>query len=208
MNREPGLDELIGAEETGAERQRLQHVHELLLQAGPPPELTPELEAGPTLHLTLGRSRRRVVKQRALVLLAATLVLALVFFGGYAAGNGGGGNGLSSSNPKLISLTGTKAAPNAKASLEVWRPRNGNWPMALTVSGLRTLPLPRYYEVYVLRHGRILGSCGTFRVESPQAVQVHLNAPYPLEHGDTWVVTRQGAGGAEPGTTVLRPVTA
>lgn len=205
MNREPGLDELIGAEETGAERQRLQHVHELLLQAGPPPELTPELEAGPTLALTLGRSRRRPVKRRALVLLAATLVLALVFFGGYAVGNGGGGNGLSSSNATFIPLKGTKAAPNARASLEVWRPRNGNWPMKLTVVGLRKLPLPRYYEVYVIRDGQILGSCGTFRVEGPQGVQVHLNAPYPLKHGDTWVVTRQGAGGAEPGTTVLRP---
>jgi hypothetical protein len=210
VNREPGLDELIGAEEPGAERQRLQHVHELLLQAGPPPELTPELEAGPTLHPTLGRSRRRIVKQRALVLLAATLVLALVFFGGYALGNGGGGNGLASGKPHFISLKGTKAEPNARASLEVWRPTSGNWPMKLTVVGLRKLPLPRYYEVYVVRHGQILGSCGTFRVEGPQAVQVHLNAPYPLEHGDTWVVTRQGAGGAEPGTTVLgpRPVTA
>jgi hypothetical protein len=79
--------------------------------------------------------------------------------------------------------------------------------MALTVSGLRALPLPRYYEVYVVRNGRILGSCGTFRVEGPQPVKVNLNAPYPLKRGDTWVVTRQGAGGSEPGTTVLRPVT-
>ena len=40
MNREPTLDELIGADTTGAERERLQHVHELLLEAGPPPEVT------------------------------------------------------------------------------------------------------------------------------------------------------------------------
>lgn len=204
MNREPGLDELIGAEETGAERQRLQHVHELLLQAGPPPELTPELEAGPTLHSTVGRPRRRVVKQRALALLAAALTLALVFFGGYAAGNGGSGSSKRAA-PRVIDLQGTKAAPGAQASLEVWRPKHGNWPMALTVSGLRKLPLPRYYEVYVVRHGQILGSCGTFRVEGTLPVKVTLNAPYPLEHGDSWVVTRQGAGGAEPGTTVLKP---
>ena len=80
--------------------------------------------------------------------------------------------------------------------------------MTLTVVGLHKLPLPRYYEVYVVRHGQILGSCGTFRVEGSQPVSVNLNAPYPLEPGDTWVVTRQGAGGAEPGTTVLKPVTA
>jgi hypothetical protein len=92
--------------------------------------------------------------------------------------------------------------------LQIWRPKNGNWPMVLTVAGLHKLPLPRYYEVYVVRDGHILGSCGTFRVQGPQSVRVTLNAPYPLERGDTWVVTRQGAGGTEPGTTVLRPVTA
>jgi hypothetical protein len=209
VNREPSLDELIDAEAPGAERQRLQHVHELLLKAGPPPELTPELESGPTLNMTFGGRPRRVVKQRAMLLLAAALTFALVFLGGYAVGNGGGSK-TAGSKPTVISLAGTKAAPGANASLEVWHPRNGNgnWPMALTVVGLHKLPLPRYYEVYVVRHGQILGSCGTFRVEGSQPVSVNLNAPYPLEPGDTWVVTRQGAGGAEPGTTVLKPVTA
>lgn len=203
MSREPHLEELIGAEETGAERQRLQHVHDLLLQAGPPPELTPELEAGPTLAITFGRPRRRILKQRAMVLLAASLTVALVFFGGYVTGTGGGGNAAAA----VIPMSGTHAAPGAKATLEVWHPKDGNWPMALTVTGLHKLPLPRYYEVYVVRDGKILGSCGQFRVEGPQPVKVNLNAPYPLKRGDTWVVTRQGAGGAEPGTTVLRPVT-
>jgi hypothetical protein len=207
VSREPHLEELIGAEETGAERQRLQHVHDLLLQAGPPPELTPEIEAGPTLAMTFGRPRRRILKQRAMVLLAASLTVALVFFSGYLAGNGGNGNGVAAGAPRIIPLSPTSAEPGAHATLEVWHPHNGNWPMALTVSGLRALPLPRYYEVYVVRDGRILGSCGTFRVEGPQPVKVNLNAPYPLKRGDTWVVTRQGAGGSEPGTTVLRPVT-
>jgi len=35
LTREPNFDELIGAEVTGAEREQLQHAHELLLQAGP-----------------------------------------------------------------------------------------------------------------------------------------------------------------------------
>lgn len=206
MSREPRLDELIGAEEPGGERQRLEHVHDLLLRAGPPAELTPELEAGPTLAMTLGR-RRRSIRPRAMLLLAAALVVLLVFLGGYAVGNRGGGSA-SAIRAKLIAFKGTAAAPHARASLDVWRPHDGNWGMTLSVEGLRKLPLPRYYEVYVLRHGRILGSCGTFRVAGPEPVKVNLNAPYPLEHGDTWVVTRQGAGGSEPGTTVLRPVTA
>jgi hypothetical protein len=35
-----------------------------------------------------------------------------------------------------------------------------------------------------------------------------LTAPFKLRKGDTWVVTRPGPGGSEPGRTVLRPVAA
>ena len=44
---ERDFDELVGAETTGAERERLRGVHELLVEAGPPPELPRELEEGP-----------------------------------------------------------------------------------------------------------------------------------------------------------------
>lgn len=206
MNREPGLDELIGADVTGEERQRLQHVHELLLQAGPPPELTPELQQAPKLEALLGR-RRRVVKQRALLLLAAALCLILVFFAGYAVANHGSG-GSASPPLKELSLKGTSLAPQAQAVLDIWRPKDGNWPMKLSVVGLPKLPARTYYEVYVVRDGHILGSCGSFRVGRRGAVTTRLNAPYPLEHGDSWIVTRLSVGGSEPGKPVLRPVRA
>ena len=207
MNREPTLDELIGADTTGAERQRLQHVHELLLEAGPPPELSPELEAGPKLKMTVGK-RRRVVKQRAMLLLAAAVALSLVFLGGYAVGDN---RGSSKSAPAVsLKLTGTSALPSAaQASLEVWHGRAGNWPMTLTAVGLPKLAPHNYYEVYLIRGGRLSGSCGTFRVtNSKRAVTVTLNSPYTLQKGDSWIVTRPGPGGVEPGKTVLRPVTA
>jgi hypothetical protein len=203
MTREPDLDELIGTETPGEERERLQRVHDLLLQAGAPPELSPELAAGPTLALTLARRRRR--RPRALVLLAAALCLALVFFAGYVVGNNGGGT--STSAPlKELKLKGTSLAPKAQAVLDVWHPSDGNWPMKLTVVGLPKLPARTYYEVYVVRHGQILGSCGSFRVRGHHAVTLRMNAPYPLEPGDSWVVTRLTAGGVEPGNAVLRPV--
>ena len=129
MNREPTLDELIGADTTGAERQRLQHVHELLLEAGPPPEVSPELEQGPNLKMTVGK-RRRVVRQRALLLLAASLAVLLVFLGGYAVGNQKGST--KSATAVSLKLMGTSAVPNAQASLEVWHRHAGNWPMTLT----------------------------------------------------------------------------
>ncbi len=210
MNGEPRLDELIGGDVTGAERERLQHVHDLLLQAGPPPELTPELRAGPTLGLTLER-RRRPVKPRALMLLAAALVVALVFFAGYIVANGGGNASSAGSKPlRQLALTGTAAAPQAQGVLQIWRSEAGNWPMTLSVAGLPKLPSHTYYEVYLVRDGKPWGSCGTFRVEgsSGGAVTVRLTAPYSLRKGDSWVVTRAGHGGVEPGETVLRPVTA
>ena len=210
MNRKPTLDELIGADATGAERQRLQHVHELLLEAGPPPELSPELEQGPTLHTTMGKRRRGRVKQRGMVLLAAAILVFFVFVGGYVANNNSGGKSTTPTAFKLA-LTGTKLAPNAEGTLEVWNPSNGNWPMTLTAANLPKLPPHTYYEVYLVRHGKPWGSCGTFRVTSSNtsdAVRVTLTAPYSLKKGDSWVVTRPGSNGNEPGPTVLRPAPA
>ena len=209
MNRKPTLDELIGSDATGAERQRLQHVHELLLEAGPPPELSPELEQGPNLSMTMGKKRRGVVKHRAMVLLAAAIVVLMIFIGGYVASQGGG----KSSTPPVFSqaLHGTKLAPNAEATLEVWNSSNGNWPMTLTAVNLPKLPPHTFYEVYLVRHGKPWGSCGTFRVTSANsqgAVRVTLTAPYSLKKGDSWVVTRPGQNGADPGPTVLRPAPA
>jgi hypothetical protein len=212
VNREPSLDELIEAGTTGEERERLQQVHELLLQAGPPPELTPELERGPTLGTTLQRQRqrkRRVVKQRGLLLLAAALSIALVFLGGYAVGNRGG-RGASTSGRlwKAVVLKGTSVVPHAQATLQVWQSDSGtNEPMRLAVDGLPRLPGNSNYEVYLFRNGRIGGQCGSFTVKnSSGSADVTLNSPYSLRPGDSWVVTRPGAGGSEPGQMVLRPV--
>lgn len=203
----PDFNELVGTEATGAERARLQEAHDLLLRAGPPPELTPKLKAGPNPDVVRKQHRRRAVKRRTLVLLAAALSIAVVFFAGYGvsglrSGNGGG------EIVQALELKGTAAVPKAQATLEVWRPRDGNWPMTLDVQGLPKLPAHTYYEVYLVRDGHPWGSCGTFVVSgSSRPVKVSLNAPYKLQKGDTWVVTRQTPG-SEPGRTVMRPVSA
>jgi hypothetical protein len=213
VNREPTLNDLIGDEATGAERQQLQHVHEMLLEAGPPPELSAELEAGPTLGMTLGH-RRRKTKRRMMLLLAAAIAVFAVFTAGYASHTTGKVGG-----PQVVfsqELKGTSLAPQAEGALQVLSSQDGNnWPMKLTVVGLRQLPPGSYYEVYLLRNGKPWGLCGAFRAgTSPQnPVTVTLTAPYsPYKGdswvGDSWVVTRPGQGGTEPGQTVLKPVTA
>ena len=205
MTPTPTFDELVGADVEGAERERLLRVHELLLTAGPPPELSPELERGPTLAMTLGRTRRdRVVKRRVMLLAAAILVLAVAFFGGYVAGNGSSGS-LGTSH--TLQLAGTQAAPAALASLRIApADKAGNWPMQLNVEGLPKLPAHAYYEVYLTRNGKPWAPCGTFvSAGVKHGTVVTLNAPYTLRKGDSWVVTRQDPGQRDPGVVVLKP---
>jgi hypothetical protein len=206
VNREPNFDELVGAETSGAERKRLREAHELLLRAGPPPELTPRLKAGPNLGVVRPQQeRRRLVKRRAMLLLAAALSIVAVFAAGYAVADHRGGGG-SAVPPWTLALKGTSHAPHARATLEVWHPQGGNWPMTLSVVGL---PKHARYEVYLVRDGKPWGSCGTFRIAgSSGPLTLRLVAPYSLRKGDSWVVARQVPGGGEPGKTVLRPVSA
>ena len=201
MTPPPEFEEIVGGDVEAAERARLARVHSLLVQAGPPPELSPELESGPTLGMTLGRRPPRV-RRRVLLLAAAVAIVALAFLGGYIAGNGGG-----TANAEVLKLTGTPAAPHALASLQV-EPvdAGGNWPMHLSVTGLPTLQGQSYYEVFLVRDGKPYAPCGTFKVAVNQATTVQLNAPYRLRHGDTWIVTRQTPRSSEPGVVVLRPI--
>jgi hypothetical protein len=203
MSREPSFDELVG-ETQGAEREQLQRAHELLLRAGPPPELTPRLASAPALTPSRRRRRRALIRGGAL-LLAAALAVAVAFAAGYTVGNERGG---STTKPAaILTLRGTRLAPHARATLELWPARAGNWPMTLSVVGLPTLPAHEAYEVYLVRNGRPWAPCGTFVTAGSGPVTVSLNAPYRLRRGDSWVVTRPQAGGG-PGATVLRPASA
>ena len=203
MTRTLNFDELIGPDVEPAERERLRTVHNLLLQAGPPAELSPEIEAGPTLAMTLQRRPRRAGHRVALLAAALTLVT-IAFLGGYITGNGKG-DGLSAGH--TLSLVGTKAAPGALASLRI-QPADpsGNWPMQISVTGLPKLPARGYYMVYLMRNGKPYAPCGTFVVAGrDHGASVWLNAPYDVRQGDTWVVTKQLPGHHVAGPIVLRP---
>jgi hypothetical protein len=69
---------------------------------------------------------------------------------------------------------------------------NGNWPLKVSVHGLRPLPEGQFYEMYLTRHGKRVATCGTFRLTSGDSVR--LNAPYNLRTFSGWVVTREGRG--------------
>ena len=188
------FDELIDAEPAGAERERLRSVHELLIEAGPPSELTPELEAGPTLGMTLGRVRRMTRSRRTLIpALAAALLIAMTI-GSIASGQG--------AHSTTIPLTGTAAAPDAVGTLNVLAPTKTTQPMQIVVQGLE----PGQYAVYLVPNGRSWEKCGTFIVKNPAGGRATaIDSPYRAKKGDTWVVTRVTAKGH--GVTVLKPVT-
>jgi hypothetical protein len=196
MTSTPDFDDLVGDDLPPEERDRLLRVHELLVAAGPPPELPPSLAdpPRPQTKVALLPSRRRYT----FVGVAAAAVLA-AFVGGYLAGGHGAGFSTAAVRP----MHGTRLAPLATATIRVAEPdKAGNWPMRFSVSGLPALRRGEYYELYLSRHGKPIATCGTFTVHGGTTV-VRLNAPYELRRFDGWVVTRHEAGARGDGPVLL-----
>ena len=94
-----------------------------------------------------------------------------------------------------LTMQGTAAAQGASATLLLGEiDEAGNWPMEMTVRGLRTLPPGERYELLLTKDGEAAVSCGTFVVDGETVV--FLNAPYRLREYDGWIVTREGEGRA------------
>jgi hypothetical protein len=188
VTRGPDFDELVG-DVPAAERERLLRVHELLVKAGPPPELPPSLARVPTSGGRIGflPSRRR----GALLALAAALAVAAFGAGYLVADRGDDPRAAAFQTDFVLKMRGTQAAPEAVASLVVGKKDDdGNWPMAMTVRGLPHLPDDGRYELRVTRGGRVGPSCGAFYMTSDKTV-VYLNAPYHLREWDGWVIVRE-----------------
>jgi hypothetical protein len=210
MTQRPDFDDLIGPDVPPEERARLYRTHELLVQAGPPPELAPELEAVPwpddALEPVFGR--RKSQRGRRPVLLAAALATAI--FVGFLLGQATSSDTSSIGSTKTVELQGTPLAHDALATLKLGKPdAAGNWPMVLHVSGLKKLKNGGYYALFLTKGGRPLVSCGTINVSG--ATSVRLSAAYALEQFDKdgWVIVRQTpANNFEPNQVVLRATAA
>jgi len=183
--RGPDFDELVGSDLGPGERERLLRVHELLVAAGPPPELPSGLAVPPAREPTrLVRRRRRV----ALVALAAAFGLA-AFAAGFLIADRGDQRGTF----RVVAMTGTAEAPGASASLEVFDvDAAGNWPMEISVEGLGPSASGRPYELWLTSKGRLAALCGSFLPEPDGTAVVPMNAPYKLKEFDGWVVVEEG----------------
>jgi hypothetical protein len=210
MTNRPDFDELVGPDVPPAERERLHRAHELLLAAGAPPELSPEMESVPWPEDALQPlfRRQREKRGRRPVLLAAALATAI--FVGFLLGQATSSDTSSVNATKTVELHGTALASDALATLKLGKEdAAGNWPMVLHVSGLQKLSDGGYYALYLTKGGRPLVSCGTINVSGATSVQ--LSAAYSLEQFDKdgWVIVRQTpANHFRPNQVVLRATSA
>lgn len=170
----PDFDELVG-DVPADERERLRRAHDLLVAAGPPPELPASIASPPVR----GFPRRRV---------AALLIAAAIAVAAFAAGwllRGSDEFEVRGSVP----MHATANAPGASALIELgYGDDHGNWPMLVKVEGLKQLPKGGYYELLLTKDGKPVAVCGSFKVDPEGVTEVRLGASYDLRRFDGWVV--------------------
>lgn len=197
------FEDLIGTEGLSADEEaKLRRVHQLLVAAGPPPELSSDLslppvpndEADPPEVAYLFRRRRG----RAVVLALAAALAA--FVGGYAFGHSKGKPSAFTS-VRSVAMHGTSSGASHGVINIAEKDSVGNWPMLVEVSGLpEQAQQSSYYELWLTHNGKAVAPCGSFRVHG-KTTRVRLSVPYALKSFDGWVVTSQ-----EPGRDGLGPV--
>jgi hypothetical protein len=209
------LEDLIDLDDLDpAAEARLRRVHDLLVQAGPPAELSPALEQPASAPRSGGPPRvgelprrgelipfplpRRRLGSLAVVAAAAA---AVVFGGGYLLGH---------SKAKTEAFATKRVVPmhgidDSRAAIRVSSSDSaGNRPMLVSVTGLPRQSDPKaYYELWLSRNGKPIAPCGGFRVTG-KTTTFRLTVPYTLRGFDGWIVTAVKPGDRDPGRIVMR----
>lgn len=196
MSRPPDFDELVDAGGEPEEVDRLKRVHELLVAAGPPPELTPSLSSlTPPVETAPAAEEERDLswlprRRLGTALVLAGAVLAAVFGLGYLVGGTDSGDGDSQTAP-IVQTAPLSSDGEASGIVNVGRAdADGNWPMILTVRGLPPLTGGDYYIVALAKKGKPIVTCGTFNVADRGQKTLRMIAAYDRKGFDGWVVTR------------------
>jgi hypothetical protein len=187
MTTPPDFHDLVGDEGTPEELGKLRRAHDLLIAAGPPPELSPRLAEPPRARegerFGWWHARRN---QWAFGL--AAVVAAATFGVGYLVGNHGTPEYNAAFKP--IPMHALASNSDASASIAVGeRDAVGNWPLLVKVSGLRQLPQKQWYELYLTSKGKLAAYCGSFSVNEDGRATVQFSIPYRLKRFDGWIVT-------------------
>ena len=197
------FDQLVDLTDLGPEdHARLLRVHDMLVAAGPPAELPSALSAPPAeinarggaVVIPLPARRRAGVA----ILIAAT-VAAACFGGGYVLANQ-----THSSATHVFRVVQLQGQQNSEAALRVGSADgNGNWPIQLTVNGLKPLSSAERYYLMVWQGGRPVAMCGGFEVGGNGPTTVSFNVAYKITQSTRWVVTKMAPGFKYPGHVVM-----
>ena len=182
----PDFRALVGDEGTPEELEQLRRAHELLIAAGPPPELSPRLVEAPA---SIGRTHWLPRRRREAAFALAAGVIAAAFGIGFLVGDRGSNN---FPQTRAIPMHGVGQLASAHATLAVGEQDSaGNYPLKMTVRGLPRARNGGWYELLLSKNGRPTLSCGSFSIVG-QSVTVRLSVPYDLSEFpklfDGWVV--------------------
>jgi hypothetical protein len=203
MTTPPDFHDLVGDEGTPEELAKLRRAHELLIAAGPPPELSPRLAEPPRTRERVGWWHER--RNRFAFGLAAA-VAATAFGVGYIVGDHGTPSEYRAAGP-AIPMHAAVSGSEARASIVIGeRDAVGNWPLLVRVSGLPRLPKKEWYELYLTRNGKPAAYCGAFSVNDSGRAEVQFSIPYRLKRFDGWALTLQPPKVHEPGRVLLTTV--
>jgi hypothetical protein len=194
--------EIVDTEGLGPEEEaRLRRVHELLVQAGPPPDLPPSLERTPeAAEAEIVQFPLMPRRRWAVAALVAAALAAIAFGGGYALGHSKNGAGAFQVT-HVVAMHGPSGAQGVVRVSS--RDSGGNWPMEVEVSGLPKQPnRGASYQLWLTRGHKPDELCGTFRVAGNPTV-VRFTVPYALNGVDGWVVTVHRPHATAPGPVVL-----
>ena len=190
MTHQPQFRDLVGDDLPAEENQHgsLQRAHELLVEAGPPPELPPSLveapdrreEEAPNRAVRATERRRSLTSRRDRTRRLPGRLRR-------------GSCSVMTTSPRRATCKCRSKAPGARGLIKLGeQDEAGNWPMVVTVKGLRHLPASGYYDCSSCVNGRPL-KCGIFNVEAGETT-MKFSVPYTFEDNDAWVVRRAGAG--------------
>jgi hypothetical protein len=199
----PDFDRLVDLTDLSPEDEaRLRRVHSMLVEAGPPQELPAAIGRAPAVPagkvVALSTWRRRPVA----TLLIAAAVAAACFGGGYLLANQAHSSKGAIHVVRVVPMQGVQ---NSEAALRVGSADgNGNWPIQLTVNGLKPLEDDsRYYLMVVQGNGKRPIFCGSFEVSGKGATTVTFNVAYRITGDTKWIVTKMAPGLKYPGHVVM-----
>jgi hypothetical protein len=176
VSRAPDFRDLVGDDLPADEEARLRRAHDLLVSAGPPPELPQRLAEPPTPQgrlVALAQKRLRTG-----LVLAAALVLA-AFALGYlvGAGDDGSASGFEPVQTAVLGKSGDRLAVVRIGRTD----GDGNTTMLVTLEKLDHLPDGDYYTLFMTRGGKPIVTCGTFNVDDDRTTTVRLNVGYEVD---------------------------